>query len=392
MLNVFCGGLPPTTVDDSDLEVEKDLTYRQWKCAVRRAGKRVAWFESPEYLAAMEIRGLDPREQDEAEAVYRALRDGASAGREAPVVEERDALLASLRGNDSNPNTDRRAYGAWQGTACLGAMLIALPRRENTHMAEIEVSVPPGARRRGVGTRLFVHARDLALAEGRRVLAAEVNAVGAGEAGLAESPGGRFALALGFAAKHTELRLLLDLPPDELRLCEIEAGAAARSVGYESVGWVGPAPAQLLDALAELHTLMAVDVPSGELSREPLVYDAERVRGMHQRLIDQGYGLVTTLLLDSKSRPVGYTSMFVMGGANREVLQDETFVLPAHRGRGLGTRAKLANLRLLAERFPHAEHVHTWTAEVNDAMRAVNDRLGFRPVETMYELELELEL
>lgn len=224
------------------------------------------------------------------------------------------------------------------------------------------------------------------------MLAAEVNAVSAGESGLAASPGGRFALTLGFAAKHTELRLLLDLPPAEPRLRELESDAAARSVGYETVGWVGLAPAELLDAFAELHTLMAVEVPSGELSREPLVYDAERVRGMQQRLLDQGYGLVTTLLLDPKGRPAGYTSMFVMGAANREVLQDETFVLRAHRGRALGTRAKLANLRLLAEHFPHAEHVHTWTAEVNDAMRAVNDRLGFRPVETMHELELEVLL
>lgn len=348
--------------------------------------------KSREYRAAMEIRRLDPREEDQAAAVYRALRAGASADREAPVVEEFDALLASLRGNEANPNTDRRAYGAWQGDECLGALLVSLPRRENTHIAEVEVSVPPDARRRGVGTALFVHARDLAVSEGRRVLAAEVNAVSAGEAGLAESPGGRFALALGFAVKHTEFRLLLDLPLAEVHLCELEGDAAARSLGYEAVGWVGLPPTELLDAFAELHTLMAVDVPSGEVSREPLVYDAERLRGMQQRLLDQGYGLVTTLLLDPKGRPAGYTSMFVMGGESREVLQDETFVLRAHRGRGLGTRAKLANLRLLAEHFPHAAHVHTWTAEVNDSMRAVNDRLGFRPVETMYELELELEL
>jgi RimJ/RimL family protein N-acetyltransferase len=338
----------------------------------------------------MEIRRLDPLEEDQAKAVYRTLRAGASADREAAVVEEFDALLASLRGNDSNPNTDRRAFGAWQGGECVGALLLSLPRRENTHMAEIEVSVPPGARRQGVGTALLNHARDLAVAEGRRVLEAEVNAIGAGVAGLAESPGGRFALGLGFDVKHTELRLLLDLPMEERRLRELEGDAVARSVGYEAAGWVGLAPAELLDAFAEMHTLMEVDVPSGELSREPLVYDAERLRAMQQRLIDQGYGLVTTLVLDPKGRPAGYTSMFVMGGESREVLQDETFVLRAHRGRALGTRAKLANLRLLAQHYPHAEHVHTYTAEVNDAMRAVNDRLGFRPVETMYELELEV--
>jgi RimJ/RimL family protein N-acetyltransferase len=65
-------------------------------------------------------------------------------------------------------------------------------------------------------------------------------------------------------------------------------------------------------------------------------------------------------------------------------------VLRSYRGRGLGTLAKIANLRLLARHFPQARHVHTWTAELNDAMHTVNARLGFRPMETTHELELEL--
>lgn len=83
--------------------------------------------------------------------------------------------------------------------------------------------------------------------------------------------------------------------------------------------------------------------------------------------------------------------MCVMGGDNQEVLQDNTFVLRSRRGRGLGMLSKLSNLRLLSEHHPHVRHVHTWTAEDNDAMRAVNQRLGFRPVETMYQLERALD-
>lgn len=82
--------------------------------------------------------------------------------------------------------------------------------------------------------------------------------------------------------------------------------------------------------------------------------------------------------------------MFVMSGEGSEVLQDNTFVLRSERGRDLGTLAKLSNLRLLGRHYPHARHVHTWTAEDNDAMHAVNKLLGFRPVETMYQLEREL--
>ena len=339
----------------------------------------------------MEIRRLDPHRPDEPDVWYRALREAESADRVAPVVVEREAVLTSLRSNDSNPNHDRRAYGAWRGTECVGTALLDLPRRDNTHLAEIAIGVPPRARHQGVGRAILDHLRDVVREEGRTVLAAEVNAAGVGTHTLTASPGGRFALACGFTPKHTELRLLLDVPIPEEELRALEE-TATKSVGtHHIVGWTGVPPHDVLGIFAHLHTQMDADVPTGELSREPIVYDAERILRIQERLIEQGYGLVTTLIGDLDATPLGYTTMFVAGGENREVLQDNTYVLRSHRGRGLGTLAKLANLRLLAEQYPQARHVHTWTAEVNDAMHAVNERLGFRPVETMYELELELD-
>ncbi|HET9171731.1 MAG TPA: GNAT family N-acetyltransferase [Actinospica sp.] len=341
----------------------------------------------------MEIRRLDPHGSDrtELDPWYRAMREGSAADRVAPIVVEREAVMTSLRSNESNPNYDRRAYGAWDGEECVGTAIIGLPRRDNTHVAEIEIAVPPHARRRGVGRALFDHLYDLARREGRTVLAAEVEVAGAGENPLEESAGGRFALSFGFSPKHSEFRLLLDVPVPEEQLKALEAVAVRRAGEYRVTGWIGLPPAEVLDRFAEMHTLMDADVPSGELSREPVVYDAERVQRTQERLIEQGYGLVTTLVGDADDAPVGYTTMFVAGGAQRDVLQDNTFILRAHRGHGLATLAKVANLRRLAESYPQAAHVHTWTAEVNDAMHAVNSRLGFRPVETMYELELDLE-
>lgn len=327
----------------------------------------------------MEIRRVDLHRTDETAAWYAALREAAGADRVAPVVEERDALLASLRCNDANPGYDRRAYGAWQGPECVGTALIDLPRRDNVHVAEIEIGVPPHARHRGVGRALFGRLSAIARDEGRTVLAAEVNAAGVGAHTLTASPGGRFALACGFASKHTEFRLMLEVPVPEFRLKELEAGAALRAGKYSLYSWTGIPPLDVLEPFALLYTVMEADF-----------YDAGRVLRIQQRLIEQGYGLVTTLISAENGDPVGYTSMFVMGGLKREVLQDNTFVLEAYRGRGFGTLMKLANLSLLAEQFPQAAHVHTWTADGNDAMRAVNERIGFRAVETLHELELEI--
>ncbi|MBR7839024.1 GNAT family N-acetyltransferase, partial [Actinospica durhamensis] len=311
----------------------------------------------------MEIRPLDLHSPDETEVWYAAMRAAAGADRVAPVVVERDALLTSLRSNAANPNYDRRGYGAWQGRECVGTALIDLPRRENTHLAEVEICVPPQARHRGVGQALFARLRETARQEGRTVIAAEVNAAGVGPHTLSASPGGRFALACGFASKHSELRLVLDVPVPEAQLTQLTEKVRRRAGEYDVTGWTGIPPLEVLEPFAHLHTLMDADVPSGELTRTPVVYDGERVLHIQQRLIEQGYGLVTTLVRDTQGDPVAYTTMFVMGGPNREVLQDNTFVLRAHRGRGLGTLAKLANLSLLAEHFPQAAHVHTWTAE-----------------------------
>lgn len=338
----------------------------------------------------MEIRRVDLHNPEEADLWYAAVRAAASADRVAPVVEERDALFTSLRSNDANPNYDRRAYGAWLGGACVGTALIDVPRRDNRHLAELEIGVPPHARHRGVGRALFERLRDVAWQEERTTLAAEVNAAGVGAHTLTASPGGRFALACGFVSKHTELRLMLDVPVPEARIKELEANIGHRAGQYSLRGWIGIPPLDVLEPFARMHTLMDADVPSGEKSREPVVYDAARVLRIQQRLIEQGYGLVTTLISDGHGEPIGYTSLLVMGGMKREVLQDNTFVRRPNRGRGLGTLMKLANLRLLAENFPQAAHVHTWTAEGNDAMRAVNERMGFRAVETLHELELTL--
>ncbi|MGI8879054.1 MAG: GNAT family N-acetyltransferase [Jatrophihabitans sp.] len=337
----------------------------------------------------MELRALDPTNAVEAAAWYAAMHCGAAAERTAPAIIGEQAVLTSLRTNDANVVNDRRACGAWDGSVCLGAVTLGMPRQENGELAAIDVTVPPEHRRHGVGAALYDHAVAVARAESRTILEDEVN-VPPGQ-DLATSAGGRFALRRGFASQHVEQRLLLDVPVPAPTLDGLELSARLQATGYRVESWVGCTPDEWLKPFAHMHTLMERDVPSGNLSRAPIDYDAEKVRATERRMIDQGFGPVTTLVLGPDGAPAAYTSMLVAEPGSADVFQEDTFVLRAHRGRRLGTLAKVANLRQLAARHPQTRHVNTWTAEVNDAMRAINERFGFRPVETMHEVELSLD-
>ncbi|WP_285661483.1 hypothetical protein [Actinorhabdospora filicis] len=73
----------------------------------------------------------------------------------------------------------------------------------------------------------------------------------------------------------------------------------------------------------------------------------------------------------------GLTELEVgLDGAGQAVQQD-TAVLGAHRGLGLGVVMKVANLAWLAGRYPGVEGVRTTTAADNAPMLRVNAAVGF---------------
>ena len=62
-------------------------------------------------------------------------------------------------------------------------------------------------------------------------------------------------------------------------------------------------------------------------------------------------------------------------------------MLPGHRGHSLGLALKLANHRALMAALPACEFVRTSNAEVNSHMNAVNERMGYRLVEDVIEVQ-----
>lgn len=323
------------------------------------------------------VDALDARDPDRFAVWYAALRAGACADRHAPVVVSAQAMRAQLT---DQTRALRRPFGVFDGASCLGAAVLEWDTEQNTHLGELDVNVAPEHRGAGVGTALLERAQREAEKVGLRTLTGEVNVADA------HAPGLQFARRAGFATVHTEDHLVLDLPLSAPRLAELAAASDAADHGYTVMSWTGPTPPDQAKVMAELMTAMNVDVPAGDTDAEPEVVTAADLQAKDVRFRQRGYLRFTTLV-HSPQGPAGYSQVFAATDETAHVMQDDTYVVPHHRGRRIGAWLKATNLAVLQCNLSDARYVHTWTAGSNSAMQALNARFGFRRVEVMHEVQ-----
>jgi GNAT superfamily N-acetyltransferase len=132
-----------------------------------------------------------------------------------------------------------------------------------------------------------------------------------------------------------------------------------------------------------MRNQMNADVPTGDLDLEVEVLDDARLAASEERLMRAYDVRVAAARRRSDGVFGGYSLLFVPHGTDHG-WQDDTLVMPEHRGHRLGAALKSANYAALPA---HVTQVHTWTAPDNTAMHHTNTALGFRVVERMYEME-----
>ena len=110
---------------------------------------------------------------------------------------------------------------------------------------------------------------------------------------------------------------------------------------------------------------------------DPEPWDAERVRRTEALRSSGGdQSLMAVVEHIPTGELVGMTEVVVPHPHRGAGLQDETVVLREHRGRRLGLRLKLENLRQIARETPGVESIYVWTHSGNTRMNLVNRRLG----------------
>ena len=268
------------------------------------------------------------------------------------------------------------AGGVWPG-----GYVLELPGRENTHMAPADLVVTPSRRRAGIGTALLRHAAGRAAANGRTLLCSSTRA---------DSPGTAFARTMGARQSGTEVRRGLDLRsvPDGL-LARLRAGAEPKAAGYSLVSWRDQTPEEYIEASAAAINALG-DAPLN-LSEEPEVYDAARIRESDEQCSRQGLRMYTVAAWhDATDMMAGITQIAVDPAADDWGLQFITAVVRQHRGHRLGMLIKVAMLDWLAQAEPQLRWVNTGNAQANQYMIGINAQLGFQVLATYPSWQIDV--
>lgn len=268
------------------------------------------------------------------------------------------------------------------GGSLVGVAELTWPLQEDHHLCSADVHVRPDARRHGAGRALWQEVDRRRRSLGRTTVEAELEL----PADDSAAPGPAFAEALGFRLVHLEDHLVLGLPVDPGHRERLLEHATATSGGYEVVTWRGRCPDDLVEAYCALRTRMEHDVPTGDLAGTPVTWDEARLRSSEERTSRAYTVLVAAARRAADGEMAAYTLLFAPHDDDTAV-QDDTLVMPEHRGRRLGTLVKLANLEALAELAEPRRVVHTWTDPDNAAMVAVNRAFGFVTVSRCHQVQ-----
>jgi GNAT superfamily N-acetyltransferase len=248
-------------------------------------------------------------------------------------------------------------------------------RRENRHVARLDVRVRAAYRRQGVGSAIVGQASALAAAGGRTELG-----------GMDQTParpgyvtaGAPFARHLGFTVALRMVLRELALPLAPPRLEALRTHPKSAVPGYALLTFGDRWPDRYLADRCLLGRRMSTDTPVGEQELDEETWDEARVRQIEAGLAAQDRARVTTAALHEDSGHLaGFTEVVVPRGAPQSAWQHDTLVLREHRGHGLGFAMKVANVEAVMDAHPAVRSISTWNAAENQHMIAVNEEMGF---------------
>ncbi len=324
---------------------------------------------------------IDVQDDEQVQAYWAAGKEGDEFGRPYAAFRSLEAQIVAVR--EDAISLELVSLAARDGEV-LGIGEVAMPLLDNTHVAYVEVIVRPAHRRHGVGTALLEACLQVARDRGRQTVICEVNMPFTSPP---QSAGSLFLEHHGFEVASLDIHRVLELPGDAGHLDQLETMAAPRHLDYRLESFTDRVPVGLVEGFCALQAAFNSQAPLGDLDLEPEVWDEARVRAGEERGARMGRRSQATVALDGGGNVVALTEMFTNRHLPNVGWQSGTLVLPEHRGHRLGLAIKIANQRRFQDTFPRVELIHSWNAEQNGPMVAINDTIGFRPVEYAAEMQ-----
>lgn len=266
------------------------------------------------------------------------------------------------------------------GQAIVGRAAIFLPQRDNLDTVSTGVGVHPDFRGLGIGTALLEQALLPALREcGRNLIEAWAEVPAESDPDDVMHPAHRLAARVGITRKNVAVARVLPLPIEDGLLDRLQAEAAEHIGEYRIELWDEDVPEEHLEGYGRLLQQLELDDPEEDVEHEASEYTPERIRSGEQRRRERGTAAITAVAIAPDGSCVGNSEILVQESKGTTLAwQENTLVMPQHRGHRLGLALKVATHRQLGERAPHLRVLATFNSQVNPWMIGINEKLGYR--------------
>lgn len=266
------------------------------------------------------------------------------------------------------------------GQSIVGQASVMVPLAENLETVFVHVEVHPAFRGHGVATAVLQEVLIPAIREtGRPLVSAWGEIPADGDADDPALPSNALASKLGLERRTIGVARVLDLPVEPALLDDLAAQAQEKLGDYRIVTWEGGVPEQHIGQYGALLRQLDLDDPDEDMEYEAAEYSPERIRIMEQRRERAGTRCLTAVAVAPDDSFAGNSEIHIhMGEGTTLASQENTLVMPEHRGHRLGLALKVANHRRLAEIGGGLQRIVTYNSHVNPWMIAINEQLGYR--------------
>ena len=253
-------------------------------------------------------------------------------------------------------------------------------------VAELDVYVTVGHRRRGIGTAVLA---DLVAA--LRDLGQE-SIMGFPCLDTWPVEGPAMCRRFGLTPRQEErCSRLVVAEADDAAIARWLADGPASAAGYRIAQWEGVCPPALAEAWQAADGAI-LDAPLDDLDYAPTMRTVEAQRDADERDRANGIRMYRTLVLSPDGEGAGATVIYLNESYPEVAYQGNTSVRSEHRGRRLGRWLKAANYRQALDAAPAIRVVETYNAESNPWMLDINVAMGFRPHHTYVAHQAPIEV